>query len=336
MNNSRGSLLGLTAVLVGCLSSPGQFFTISPGGSTPGYLSDTVYVPGGPPPLTGPGAAPVLPGPPPPLPPGFYILNGLSSGWDAGSVYQFSVTAASLGAPFSPVFVQATAGTAPSQFFGGLPAGPLPPEHAGDLFVVVGLPTFGLPALAPPPAFPTGFIDEFTLGLNVGPGAQDNLNAVTFRPPSPAGFYYSLALGGLGAYAGSPADILTPTGLWAPSLALGLDTAGFGSDDIDALIIHDLGIFGVYEPGIDFVAFSLTPGSATLGLLGYAPGTGGADLFFPPVGPGLPGLFLPSGVFGLLPTDNIDAIDVVPEPTVACLVGTALAVGLLRRRPTPA
>jgi hypothetical protein len=39
--------------------------------------------------------------------------------------------------------------------------------------------------------------------------------------------------------------------------------------------------------------------------------------------------------FGLLPTDNLDAIDVVPEPSSALLLlGTTLPLLLRRRRAT--
>jgi hypothetical protein len=329
-------LLVLVASLAASLHSHAQFYTIAPGGPTPGYLPDTIYTPGGPPPLVGPGALPAFPGPPPPYLPAAYIIDGLSSGLDAGNQYMYSVTFGSLGLPASPVAFEVAVGTGPSHIFGPGPVlGPLPAEAEGDVFTVVG-PGFG--AVVTPTAFAPVPTDEFFLGLNVGGGpAGDNLNSLTYRMPAvPGGFYYSLAAGGLGASPLLPADIALAgvAGPWAPAPALGLDLVGGpGSDDIDALLVRDLGILGIYEPGIDFVAFSLTPGSATLGALGYVPGTGGADLFVP--AGALPALFMPAVAFGLLPTDNLDAIDVVPEPSSALLLlGTTLPLLLRRRRAT--
>jgi hypothetical protein len=137
-------------------------------------------------------------------------------------------------------------------------------------------PAFGVLALSIAPAFPAAPTDEFALGLNVGPGLPDDLNGLTYRPGIIPGFYYSLAPG-----AGPlPGDIFNVFGLYAPSFALTLNLFGVGTDDIDALLVHDMGIIGVYEPGIDFVAFSLSPGSLTLGApVGYAPG--GGDLLVP-------------------------------------------------------
>jgi len=266
-------------------------------------------------------------GPPPPFPPAFYIIDGLSSGADAGGLYAFSVAPGSVGMPASPVFFQATIGSGPSQFFPGPPGPSIPPEAAGDIFVTPAA-VFGIPAAAPPPVFAAAFTDEFFLGLNLGPGGPDNLNALTLRAPGgPGGFFYSLAAGGLGASGAMPAGILNGFGMWAPSFALSLDSGGLGTDDIDALLVQNFGALG-FGPG-DFVAFSLTPGSLTLALLGYAPGTGGGDLFVPDTAADadlLPDLFLPGAVFGLLPTDNLDAIDVVPEPSAAAFVLVGFAM----------
>ena len=330
MNGICRTFVCAVAGFASSLISNAQFYTIGPGGPS-GYAPDTVFTPGGPPPTLSPGATSSFVGPPPPYPfagPGAYVIDGLASGRDAGFSYRYSVAAGAVGLPASPVAFQVTVGSGPSHVFGpGAPVGPTPPEAAGDVFSIAG-PVFGVLALSTPLAFAApAFTDEFALGLNVGPVVPDNLNALTYRAAFAPGFYYSLAAGGLGASGAAPADILNITGLWAPALALGLDSLGAGSDDIDALLVQDLGILGAYEPGIDFVAFSLTPGSATLGLLGYAPGTGGGDLFFP--GP-LPGLFIPGTVFGLAPLDNLDAIDVVPEPAAGILLllaGVGFACG---------
>lgn len=328
MNRAWKVFSCVTAVMAVGLIGHAQFYTIGPGGPS-GYIPGGLYIPGGVPPLFGPGATLIAPPPPPPNPPGFYIVDALSSGWDAGDFYLFSVAFGSVGLPGSPVAFEVALGTAPSQVFPGPPAGPIPPEAEGDIFVTSG-PVFGVPALSGPILFAPFAADEFSLGLNVGGGPPgDNLNGLTYRGPAPPGFYYSLGAAGLGGSGAMPADILNATGLWAPAPALGLDSLGPGTDDIDALLVHDLGIVGVYEPGIDFVAFSLTPGSLTLGALGYAPGTGGADLFLP--GP-LPVLFMPAGAFGLLPADNIDGLDVVPEPSATAMLLAGLTLLALRRK----
>ena len=132
--------------------------------------------------------------------------------------------------------------------------------------------------------------------------------------------YYSLGVGGLGpAAAYLPADIISPAlplGVpWAPAGALSLDLFGPGTDDIDALILQDLGIPGVFDPA-DFVAFSLTPASATLGAFGAGYAPGGGDLLVPDgpdPGP-FPDIFMPAAAFGLAPGDNLDAIEVAPNP----------------------
>ncbi len=320
-------------VLGGTVStSMAQFITIAPGGPS-GYSGETVYgAPYGPPPA-GPGATPILFPPPPPnpfAPPGTYIVDALSSGMEAGNIYLYSVSAGAVGAPGSPVAFEAAVGTAPSQFFPGPPAvGPLPPEPEGDVFVTGPLPIFGIPGLAGPvlpgPIGPAG-ADEFALGLNVG----DDLNALMMRMPAMGvgTAYYSLGLGGTGLGPFAPADIITPAGAWALAVALGLDTLGAFTDDIDALLIQDLGIPGVYDPA-DFVAFSLTPASATLGLIGALPG----DLLMPVAG-GPPVVFITGAALGLAPMDNLDALDVVvPEPASWMLVTTGCAaLAALRAR----
>lgn len=344
----------ILAVLAPSIASA-QFFTIGPAG-TPGFITDAVYMgPAPPPPLTGPGPPAILLPPPPgnpPAPPGTYIVDALSSGNEAGDRYYYSVAPGAVGLPGTPVSFEVLVGSGPSQFFPGppVPVG-IPPEAHGDIFGFGGGPMFGVVALSPAPAFllpspPPGLsmlVDEFFNGLNVASAfGPDNLNALAVRVP-PAGFpgamLYSLAAGGLGAGPFVPGDVVNgATGLlYAPSFALGLDSLGLGSDDLDALIVQDIGpIPGIYEPGLDFLAFSLAPGSLTLPLIAGAT-PGGGDLLMPVPG-GLPAIFIPAVAFGLTPGDNLDAIDVVPEPSTVALavVGLILLavyrVGRGRRR----
>ena len=128
-------------------------------------------------------------------------------------------------------------------------------------------------------------------------------------------------------------------GVIAPFGALGL----VPGDDVDALVVLDNdGAPGVFTPGIDAIMFSLAPGSPSLGAFGISPADilvdpGGAGLFGVPAvgGPGSPGFVAPAGAFGLLPTDNLNALDitqVIPEPSAASLFGLSLVGLLLRRR----
>ena len=314
----RVPLVMVVAVALAAVSHA-QFTTIAPGGPS-GYSGETMYGPPyGPPPL-GPGATPLLFPPPPPnlpAPPGAYIVDAISSAGDAGSRYLFSVAAGAAGLPATPVALEVLVGTPPSQFFPGPPLGPLPPEPEGDIFRITG-PTFGLAGPALPLVFPAVQVDEFLLGLNVG----DDLAGLMLRIPigGPPFAYYSLGVGGLGpAPAYAPADIISPAlplGVpWAPAPLLSLDTFGPGTDDIDALIVQDLGAPGFFDPA-DWVAFSLTPASLTLAAPGpgYAPG--GGDLLVPDgldLDP-LPDIFIPAAAFGLAPLDNLDAIEVAPGP----------------------
>ncbi len=324
------TLLGLVLGVVPIAEA--QNILVGPGGPS-GYSAESVYGPPfGPPPLTGPGATPVLLPPPPPNPPalpGTYVVDALSSGADAGSVYLYSVGLGAVGLPASPVAFEVTVGTPLSQAFPGPPAvGPLPPEAAGDIFVLPAGPVFGLPALALPLAFPSIPTDEFMLALNVG----DNLNGFTYRVPllGIGTALYSLAAGGLGPGPYLPADIISPLlplGVpWAAPAALSLDSLGPGSDDIDALIAQDFGAVG-FGLG-DFVAFSLTPASATLTIAGpgYAPG--GGDLLVPDGADAdaLPDIFIPAAAFGLAPGDNLDAIEVAPPHAVPSLSPFGLAI----------
>jgi hypothetical protein len=54
-------------------------------------------------------------------------------------------------------------------------------------------------------------------------------------------------------------------------------------------------------------------------------------LFFVRPG-GAVGLFAPAGALGLLPTDDIDGLDVVPEPGVLALFCLCTLSMMLRRR----
>lgn len=117
-----------------------------------------------------------------------------------------------------------------------------------------------------------------------------------------------------------PDDILmTPPGGFVFSVfADGATTMGLlPGDDIDALALSDVPPFGVLNPGRDEALFSLHPGSPSVRFGPDAlPGTGdevsAADVFYTNF-TGTHPLYAASGALGLLPTDNVDALDIWPR-----------------------
>jgi hypothetical protein len=136
-----------------------------------------------------------------------------------------------------------------------------------------------LPIAPPPPPnqpqYPT-----------ITPGSHDNIDAFNEWPfslvdPAIANNFFSLHPASALPMGFSGADIficpnppgigMPPAVLHVPAGQMGLDTFGFGTDSIDGLAFWDNGIPGVLEPGTDYVAFSLAPGSATLQVLANPP-----------------------------------------------------------------
>lgn len=101
---------------------------------------------------------------------------------------------------------------------------------------------------------------------------------------------------------------LTPTMIYATWYELGL----VQNDDIDALLVFDTNANGHFD-GLDQVLFSLSPGSPSLATIQGASTQGAAaDVFIGTPGQ-LPAPFAPASFFGLgAPSDNIDALDLVP------------------------
>jgi hypothetical protein len=153
-----------------------------------------------------------------------------------------------------------------------------------------------------------------------------------------------------------------PPLLYAPALALGLDLFGPGTDDLDALVLAENGIPG-YQPtmgpfswaaGTDMLLYSVRRGSGLIGVLDAIFGVPIAEGdILVPMGPfAIPGIFTPaellglatirSGTAGLWPTvggalalfnDDLDALDLVPEPgLLTMLIGGALLMYRERRR----
>ncbi len=220
-------------------------------------------------------------------------ITGLSYGLDSlsGSAQiAFSVDAASSGSPggIPDVFSEAASAEAYGDIFdGGTISAPTPNSLIAD-----GDGTIAAPAGA------------FTaLGLREAPsgGALDELSALSSCDPEQTlgggGAVLTLAPGSptLTALGAGPADVLLSSGgslsILASAASLGL-TVG---DEIDALVAAGFSI-----------AFSLVPGSPTLGVIGAGP----ADIIragSPPT------ILVPAAFLGLTSGDNIDALDVAPD-----------------------
>jgi hypothetical protein len=222
---------------------------------------------------------------------------------------------------------------------GGGYVGPLPTATAvpsGNTLVLdesaLGLTAVGLPGTVIPPTVPAVPIPI--------PGTHDNVDAFDWTTFDVTGdlttdewLYFSVNPDESAFTGFSAADIFAvPPGAgsgfpFVPAPALGL-MPGPVMDDIDALVMWDLGTVGLLEPSIDYALFSLSPGSASL----MAIGLNAADVFFSDFS-GAFALYADTLDMGLIPGpggfigDNIDALEVepIPEPATMLLLGSGLA-----------
>ena len=210
-----------------------------------------------------------------------------------------------------------------------------------------------------------------TPGVLVGPsvmavpivaGTHDNVDSFEHNPFDADGdmindtwMYFSInpdeaVIMTLSAPAISAADIfdIMPGGVlgnlrnspFATAASMGLDGFGQNTDDIDALVMYDLGMLGGpywgsgsqgAEPGIDYALFSLSHGSASLNMYQLSE----ADIFLTNF-TGSFALYAGAADLGLIggpgeyPGDNVDALEIIPEPTTIALLG--LGILALRRK----
>ena len=239
-----------------------------------------------------PVAAPVtFPGSMPGLMPGD-VINSLSYGNETpvvpGARIRVSVTMGSVGIPGPPPDVASEA---------------LLTDAAGDIYDagMIGVPMpnkrlvdgNGMPTAAPPASGLTEPADDLAALATCDPF----WGLGGWFGPS---VFFTLAAGSptLALLGATPADILwhpfgganPPPIMFMPGAALGL----LPGDVIDGLALNAAG-----PP----VVISLAPGSPTLAALG---GASPADLISVPP----PAIFLPAVVMGLLPVDDIDALDI--------------------------
>lgn len=292
--------------------------------ATPGDVLE-MGIPGGPfvgplpPPVVGLSAATLglLPGD---------VVDALSFGDDAGVVgvdaLYFSVDRAAAGIPGVPPDVASEIGAVPPGIQG---------EAASDVFVTFGfvppgtntqaLDGDGIP-LVPPTVYPGWGPGLSELNPLPGPPLNDDIAAFDWAQPgrmNAFGAFFSLAPGSPSLTPGTnpllpggaePGDILIagngPLGaggtaafvaVFIPASGLGLVSGGPGCappacDDIDALV----------WPGGAGPYVSITPASPSAGVFSAA------DV----LGPG-PAVVLPAVALGLLPTDNVDALEIAPN-----------------------
>lgn len=303
-------------------------------------------------------ALPTWPPPVPPGAPGTVEVDALSYGVDSllrpndaptTITWYFSVNEFAVGLPGpapnvasqsavleAAADVFATTGLGPGPFCGGPIAGNLQVYDGNGL----GGTRPGLGLLEPLPPAP---------GIPVGGEPGSNLDALDMdTPPGTYPIYFSLdsafidaaeALPNTGSALangfGSGANVLMrtappPTGItviYAGAFLLGLDLAGPGTDDLDALVLHENGVPGFQPPTnsyswlnrvapTDMLIFSVRAGSLVIGVpdsfcgIPITPN----DLLIPPATPGLPPRrFIPGAVLGLAVMDELDALDVVVD-----------------------
>ena len=174
------------------------------------------------------------------------------------------------------------------------------------------------PVAVPPPHFLHRNQSAFNLIPTAAAGAlvlapQDDVDAVEMDVLDITGdnvhdvnVYFSLDAASPALFA-SGADIyFSPAGggpffLFSFPPQIGL----LAGDEIDALVMWDRGAIGAPDPGLDLALFSLAPGSPSLG------GSSPAAIFVTDFNFAFC-LFVPANQLGLVGTDNVDGLDVVP------------------------
>lgn len=241
----------------------------------------------------------------------------------------------------------------PTLFAGGLGigagyVGPIGPAGGmgGMNFLTFDESHLGLDAGFGPGAIPPA-ITSGAFGVPIATGSHDNVDAANFQDfdvmpvdavpdpfilPStpPRDSYMSIAPDDPNsafalAVGFQPADILyTPGGvtpsaaasvIFAPSVAMGLDTIGLGSDNINSLVVWEdpAGAIGFADPGLDVALFTLSSGSGSRAAFGLT----GSEVFITD----FTGVFatfafdfdlgLVGGAGAAAPGDGIDALEVM-------------------------
>jgi hypothetical protein len=189
----------------------------------------------------------------------------------------------------------------------GIPGGTGAADILGSVFM--GANWLAIPG-APPP--PLGLGLPFAIpNVPAAPGISDSVdgyNQFVF-PMMMTDIYYAFHPASSALLGPPPSDIhWCPPGaglVWpTPVFAFGPQLGLTPNDSIDALVVWDFPPTGVCNPGLDIALFSLDPSSLQVlaGVVG--PGdilwTNFTNVFF---------VYAPAPMIGLLPTDNVDAMD---------------------------
>ncbi len=340
-------MLFSTSAAIGA-GGPGEIFT--PAGPFP----DVVNAPGA-------GGAPViainqdLPGGPPSN--GLYVpgagvnVDAFSRGEDLADTFTpgghgiapgqqngflFSVDSSAVGAAGSGVAGESTGAGAAADVFASLikvtaPGTVTNSKPTLNELVYDADGSFGLPAI----------------GLTEGVDDLDALDVIFGAHPKAQDLsglkYFSLDAASAVGLGVSGSDILQSPLAPGPTFgifALGTDLGLNINDDIDALILAENGST-FYEPAAtlfdwtdaaeDMMLFSLAPGSPTIGSIdsfGKTIGPGDILVSLDPDGaggsPGVVSVFVSASDLGLLASDNLNALDVVPEPSTYVLAAIGL------------
>ena len=263
-------------------------------------------------------------------------VNAISYGRAPGSSvtgFVFSVDPFSVGAPGTGVDGEASGGGLPGSlgdqpadlFFSGGAGFNVQVADGDGVIAFPGTPTA-------PPVAPLGLSEFFTSAT------ADNLDALDLRPGPPGGtLFWSVGAGTAGApgpyvpFMASDIFIGAPVGLYSAAPVPYLTGATMGmsvADDIDGLVVFEGGAAG-WSAG-DSILFSLSPGSVSFPGFG---GTGPGDIYSYSFGAAAPTLFASAASLGLTGLDDVDAFDIVPEPSRMVLLALGvLALSLRRRR----
>ncbi len=363
--NLPGPFAGLADTFTGAAIDEGSILTpffpgpvgpnpASPGAlPTPGMMTSSMLFAGG----SVPGGVGIVPGPVPGL-----ELDALSYGHDNGTQLVFSVDEFAVGIPAAPAFPNVTSEGA----FGSLEASADIFQYLGPVVATVPGPVWGNKAIIDGDGIaPWGGPGLGLLEPNPPAGGApfdqgDNLDAVdvdTSLADLHGPVFFSMDSFFADPIEGAPANtgtamsngfvggdvVVTPAigsgliGVYAPALTLGLDTFGSDTDDLDALILRDDGAVDAvglpyFNPGKDFILFSVRRGSAIIGTpdsrLGL-PIEEGDVLTIPATGSFVPQIYIPAESMGLMTAryngavgDELDALDLaVPEPASLALLG---------------
>ncbi len=310
-------------------------------------------------------------------------LDALSYGTDAiirqgptpAHTYEFSVDEFAVGIPGSPlapnVLSEAPCGDSAADVFGdlGQPGAAIGMIPGGNTGMIDGngvasctgavYPGFGLrePNMPGPVTVVDGDdVDAYDFqdgpGSAVAVGVYFSLDAAF---PDPLTGLPNTGAGPANGFAGAAVLVTIAAGgppvLYAAPFALGLNVLGAGTDDLDALALHENQMPGyqpapgpfVWGPGtpFDMLLFSVRRGSAVIGmpdsLLGIPIVEG--DILIPPIVGGFspfPGIFVPAENLGLMTTrmviagpfsDELDALDTrwQAQTSTSYCFGTAVA-----------